>query len=219
MHLLVVVAHPDDESFGTGSVLARARALGWRTSVVCATRGEAGETTLDVDDLGAVREQELRAAADVLGVDEVRVLGYPDGGVADVAELPEVLAPIVDELDPDVVVTLDGGDGHPDHAAVRDATLAVVGDRSTYLWCLARSSMRRWVEHRTGEAPVDPVGTPDEEITHRLDVSAHLDLRWRAIRAHASQVSPYDGLPADLQHDFLATDRFRHVRGPDRLLA
>ena len=215
MHLLVVVAHPDDESFGTGSVLAKAHADGWRTTVVCATRGEAGETTFDVDDLGAVREQELRDAARILGVDEVRVLGYADGAVPDLAD---VLGPIVDEVDPDVVVTLDGGDGHPDHAAVRDATLAVAGDRATYLFCLARSSMRRWVEHRGGVAP-DDIGTPDDEITHRVDVRAHLETRWRAIRAHASQANPYDDLPPDLQDDFLATDRFRHVRGPDRLRA
>ena len=41
--LLVVVAHPDDETFGTGSVLLHAAASGWATTVVCATRGEAGE--------------------------------------------------------------------------------------------------------------------------------------------------------------------------------
>jgi N-acetyl-1-D-myo-inositol-2-amino-2-deoxy-alpha-D-glucopyranoside deacetylase len=216
MHLLVVVAHPDDESFGTGSVLAKAHADGWRTTVVCATRGEAGESARGVDDLAAVRERELRDAAALLGVGDVRVLEYADGGVADANDLVDVLRALVDELDPDVVVTLDGGDGHPDHAAVRDATLAVVGDRSTYLFCLARSLMTRWVEHRGGVAP-DDVGTPDGAITHRIDVRAHLDTRWRAIRAHASQANPYADLPADLQDDFLAVDRLRHVRGADRL--
>jgi len=116
----------------------------------------------------------------------------------------------IEALRPDVVVTLDASDGHPDHAAVRDATLAVVGDTTTtYLWCLARSSMERW-------APGAGLGTPDEDITHRVDVAALVDRRWAAIRAHASQASPYDDLPPDDQLDFLATDRLRLVRGAER---
>src|SRR5690242_4937705 len=61
--LQVVVAHPDDETFGCGSLLLHAAAKGATTSVVCATRGEAGEGA--ADDLGAVRERELREAARV----------------------------------------------------------------------------------------------------------------------------------------------------------
>src|SRR5437763_11299620 len=64
--LQLVVAHPDDETFGCGSLLLHAAAAGATTSVVCATRGEAGEG--GAADLGAVREQELRAAARLLGV-------------------------------------------------------------------------------------------------------------------------------------------------------
>ena len=48
-------------------------------------------------------------------------------------------------------------------------------------------------------------------------MAAHLPTRWQAIRAHASQASPYDDLPEDLQHEFLATDRLRLVRGDDVL--
>ncbi|HYD08549.1 MAG TPA: PIG-L deacetylase family protein [Acidimicrobiales bacterium] len=213
--LLVTVAHPDDESFGCGSVLLHAKARGWRTVVLCATRGEAGESRTVTDDLGAVRAAELHAAAEVLGVDDVRLLdGHRDGSVAADAVRPAIAA-AVEELRPDLVVTLDASDGHPDHAAVRDATLDVVGDDTpTFLWCLPRSCMERWAAHNGVDVEV---GTPDEEITHTVDVRAHLEVRWAAIRAHASQASPYDDLPADLQVDFLATDRYRHVRGPARL--
>ena len=211
--LLVTVAHPDDESFGCGSVLLSAAAAGWRTAVLCATRGEAGESRIETEDLGAVRAGELHAAASILGVGEVRLLdGHRDGGVVAADVLPAV-ASALDELRPDVVVTLDASDGHPDHAAVRDATLSVVGDTTTYLWCLVRSSMQRWAAERG--APAD-LGTPDDEVTHRVDVSALIDRRWEAIRAHASQASPYDDLPEDLQRDFLATDRLRLVRGSER---
>lgn len=237
--MLVVVAHPDDESFGCGSVLARAAARGDDTFVVCATRGEAGESRIDTTDVGALREAELHAAARILGVRAVRLLDHLDSGmtgepgagtlaaVAPGAVAGEVLAAI-GELRPDVVVTLDASDGHRDHALVRDATLAAVDaaghpPTATYLWCLARSSMTRWAEHMrglgTGDAYVSlgALGTPDELITTVLDGADVLATRWAAIRAHASQASPYDDLPPELQHEFLACDRLQLVRGVDVL--
>jgi LmbE family N-acetylglucosaminyl deacetylase len=57
------------------------------------------------------------------------------------------------------------------------------------------------------------LGTPDDDITTVIDVTAQLPTRWAAIRAHTSQASPYDDLPEELQRDFLATDRLRLVRG------
>src|SRR5262245_3944363 len=166
MRLLVVVAHPDDESFGCGSLLAHAAANGYETAVICATRGEAGESRIDTDDLAAQRAEELRDAARILGVGTVRLLGYVDSGMsgdpaagtlvaADRTTLVDQLRSSIDELRPDVVVTLDASDGHRDHAAIRDATLAAVDTAAhlpaaTYLQCLARSSMARWAAHMRG---------------------------------------------------------------------
>jgi LmbE family N-acetylglucosaminyl deacetylase len=236
MRLLVVVAHPDDESFGCGSVLAAASAVGDETVVLCATRGEAGESRIRTDDLAGLRESELREAARILGVGTVLVLDHADsdlGGepaAGTLAATPpstieaEVRA-VIAGMRPDVVVTLDASDGHRDHAIVRDATLAAVDTAehipsATYLWCLARSSMAKWVQHVHGHEAylaMDELGTPDDEITTVLDVSAHLATRWAAIRAHASQASPYEDLPEDLQYEFLAFDRLRLVRGEDVL--
>jgi N-acetyl-1-D-myo-inositol-2-amino-2-deoxy-alpha-D-glucopyranoside deacetylase len=237
--LLVVIAHPDDESFGCGSVLARAAAAGHETAVLCATRGEAGESRIQTDDLASLREGELRTAASILGVRTVRLLVHRDSGMdgdpapatlaaADPAVVAGEVRAVIDELRPDVVVTLDASDGHRDHAVMREATLTAVDmaahpPAATYLWCLARSSMARWAEHMRatggGEAylAMRELGTPDEEFTLVVDASAELDARWAAIRSHASQPSPYDDLPADLQHDFLAADRLRLVRGTDVL--
>ena len=239
MRLLAVVAHPDDESFGCGSLLAHAAAVGYDVTVLCATRGEAGESRIDTADLAGQRESELRDAARILGVRHVRLLGHRDSGMSGdpapgtlAAAEPQVVTAeiraVIEEVCPDVVVTLDGGDGHRDHVVMRDATLAAIGSArhrpaATYLSCLARSSMLRWADHMRqvggGDAylAVAELGTPDEEITTVIDVSAHLSTRWRAIRAHTSQASPYDELPAELAREFLATDRLRLVAGEDRL--
>jgi N-acetyl-1-D-myo-inositol-2-amino-2-deoxy-alpha-D-glucopyranoside deacetylase len=236
MRWLVVVAHPDDESFGCGSVLAAASAAGDETVVLCATRGEAGESRIRTDDLAALREAELYEAARILGVGTVLVLDHVDSGMdgepaegtlaAAAAEtVADEVRAVLDDVRPDVVVTLDASDGHRDHARVRDATVAAVDTvehppAATYLWCLARSTMAKWVQHVHGHeayVAMGELGTPDNEITTVLDASEFLPIRWAAIRAHASQASPYDDLPADLQHEFLASDRLRLVRGEDVL--
>ncbi|MDN4171434.1 PIG-L family deacetylase [Nocardioides sp. SOB77] len=229
--LLVVVAHPDDEAFGCGSVLAHASAAGARTVVACATRGELGEPApgsgLTRADLPTARERELRDACTLLGVERVEVLGYLDSGVdgppapgsldaADPAGLRDRVAALYDEVRPDVVVTLDASDGHRDHAAVRDAVLAALDTAAhrpaaTYLSCLARSLMAAF----TGADPATTtLGTPDADITTYVDVADLLDLRWQAIRTHASQVPPFDAMDKELQHGFLAVDRLVRVDPP-----
>ncbi|MFC7493055.1 MULTISPECIES: PIG-L deacetylase family protein [unclassified Nocardioides] len=227
--LLLVVAHPDDETFGCGSLLLHAAAEGWETTVVCATRGEAGEpapgTDLGGRPLGEHRATELHEAGDVLGVRRLVLLDFVDSGMdgdadpatlhgADPAAVAAAVRAVADETDPDVVVSLDGGDGHRDHARVRDAAVAVAAERSVpaYLQALPRSLMSRWAEHMAQARPemahlrYAELGTPDERIAVVLDTTAHLDRRERAIAVHRSQVSPFEGLPDDLRRAFLTRE-------------
>jgi LmbE family N-acetylglucosaminyl deacetylase len=233
--LLLVVAHPDDETFGCGTVLLRAAAEGAVTAVCCATRGEAGEPSVGVvvgdGELGTVREAELRAAAELLGVHEVHLLGFGDSGMAGHPGPGTLAAALADQVDaavrhvaeqfvPDVLLTLDASDGHRDHRVVRDATVRLAEERGlpAYLQCLPRSLMARWVEHMVSTQPdlehlaLGELGTPDSEIDVVLDGKAYLEDRERAIGLHRSQTSPFEGLPAELRRSFLAADHLRRVR-------
>ena len=128
--LLLVHAHPDDEVFSTGGLLARADDEGIRTVLVTSTGGENGEIhdpDLDPDEakprLAEIREGELRRAAEILGIDEVRMLGYRDSGMrgtpenddsraflnADRDEAIGRVVRILREVRPDVVATYDPG--------------------------------------------------------------------------------------------------------------
>lgn len=125
--VLAVVAHPDDESFGLGAVLA---ALGSsaRVSVLCFTHGEASTVHGVTGDLRLVREAELRAAARALGVDSVTLLDYPDGQLSatPAAALAADVVTAAGAVNADGFVVFDpaGVTGHPDHQAATAAALS-----------------------------------------------------------------------------------------------
>jgi LmbE family N-acetylglucosaminyl deacetylase len=135
LRLMCILAHPDDESLGTGGILARYAAEGAATYLVTATRGECGWQGDPRDDpgpqaLGAIREAELRDAARVLGVGGLSFLDYLDGEL-DQADPEQAVARIVGPLRrfrPQVVVTFapDGATGHPDHIAISQLTGAAL---------------------------------------------------------------------------------------------
>jgi LmbE family N-acetylglucosaminyl deacetylase len=141
LSLLGVYAHPDDEQ-GVSGLLAKSAAEGIKTGLVCATRGELGEiaepSLATPDNLGKVREAEMRAACAVLGVKYLWFLDYRDSGMMGTPgnedpasfykvndeEALERLVKIVREFRPTVMVTFDetGGYGHPDHLTIHRLT-------------------------------------------------------------------------------------------------
>jgi N-acetyl-1-D-myo-inositol-2-amino-2-deoxy-alpha-D-glucopyranoside deacetylase len=151
--LLLVHAHPDDESLWTGGTIARYAAAGVQVTLVTCTMGEEGEVIPpslrslaadEADQLGGYRIGELRAACAALGVSDHRWLGgvgrWRDSGMAgvaanghprafaggDLATPAAALAEVIAEVRPQVVVTYgpDGGYGHPDHIRAHDVTMA-----------------------------------------------------------------------------------------------
>lgn len=123
--ILCVFAHPDDETFTMGGLLAMACANGQRVIVLTATKGEGGvqdESRWPEAMLGDIRAAELKAALAELGTIEQEFLGYADGSCAgaDVEAAGDELAERIRQLRPDSIFTFgpDGMTGHPDHQAV-----------------------------------------------------------------------------------------------------
>jgi LmbE family N-acetylglucosaminyl deacetylase len=133
LKLMLVVAHPDDETLGNGATIARYADEGVEVHLVTATGGEDGwfgdpEANPGGEAVAQMREAELRGAAAVLGVKEVSLLGYRDGRLAK-APVDEAVGKVVSHIRrvrPQVVVTFDnvGLYGHPDHIAVCQLTTA-----------------------------------------------------------------------------------------------
>jgi N-acetyl-1-D-myo-inositol-2-amino-2-deoxy-alpha-D-glucopyranoside deacetylase len=149
--LLIVHAHPDDESIGTGATMAKYAADGAHVTLVTCTLGEEGEVLIpelaqlaadQQDALGQHRITELTDAMSILGVTDFRFLGgpgkYRDSGMmgvpsneradcfwrADLLDAAADLCAVIREVKPQVVVTYDdfGGYGHPDHIQAHRVT-------------------------------------------------------------------------------------------------
>lgn len=153
--LLAVLAHPDDETFGTGGTLAYYASIGVEVHLVCATRGEAGDVDPEMmrgfSSVSELREHELTGAAKALGLTAVHMLDYRDSGMegspdnqhpralaaADLDEVAGKVVRYIRELKPQVVITFDpiGGYRHPDHIAIHKAAVKAfyaAGDPAQY---------------------------------------------------------------------------------------
>jgi N-acetyl-1-D-myo-inositol-2-amino-2-deoxy-alpha-D-glucopyranoside deacetylase/mycothiol S-conjugate amidase len=153
--LFFVGAHPDDETLGVGGTLTQYAAAGIRVYYLCATKGEVGLANLSVenghDSLGDTRWEELKCAANILGLTDTIYLGYRDSGMlgSEYNKHPDALveAPLkqvtsrivkaIRRLKPQVVVTFNsiGGYRHPDHIVVHKATVEAfyaAGDPNQY---------------------------------------------------------------------------------------
>ncbi|GLZ41174.1 N-acetyl-1-D-myo-inositol-2-amino-2-deoxy-alpha-D-glucopyranoside deacetylase [Actinokineospora sp. NBRC 105648] len=232
--LLLVHAHPDDESLWTGGTIARYAAAGVQVTLVTCTLGEEGEIIPDslaqlgaaaADQLGGYRVGELRAACAALGVSDHRYLGgmgrWRDSGMVDtaanahprafasgsLAEQTDALAAILHDVRPQVVVTYgpDGGYGHPDHIRAHEITAAavtrvpevarlyyaVVSKQAVEAGVadLAHTAGLPWRLPTPGELPV----VDDGGITTSVAIGDHLPAKLRALRAHATQVTVWQG--------------------------
>ena len=198
--ILSIWAHPDDEVYLCGGVMAMAAAAQSRVVCVTATRGELGVTDATrwpPERLAAIREAELAECLGILGVTEHRWLGYPDGGCAavDLDAAAQQIADIIREITPDTILTFspDGQTGHPDHIAVHRwtaeavhragiGTLHVVANTQEWL----DDHLAQWIELGAivGDLPVAWTGPLSIDVTLTGEM---LDRKYAALAAQASQ--------------------------------
>jgi len=122
--ILLILAHPDDETFAMGGTIAKYVDSGSQVDLICVTRGQAGERGPydETVDVGAIRTQELEDAADVLGISSVRFWEYKDGKLDKVnpGELEDLIHKVLVAEAPTIVMTYEpnGISNHPDHKRV-----------------------------------------------------------------------------------------------------
>jgi mycothiol S-conjugate amidase len=250
--ILALHAHPDDESSKGSGTMARYAKEGARVTLVCATGGEEGDILNPRMDKPGVKErmaelryEELQAACDILGVEEIYHLGYRDSGMpgtdankrpeafwnADPEEAVGKLVSIIRKEKPEVVLSYDESKGyeHPDHLRVHEwgrRAFEEAGDPSKHLdagepWTpsklyyfatFTKKRMRTLHDAAAGEGIESPfagfldhweeMGFEDPDVTTQIDVSDFLELRTKALLAHATQIDPdsfWFAIPDDLQ--------------------
>lgn len=181
--LLVIMPHPDDESFACGGTIVLWARQGRPVTYLCATRGEMGRNLgnppfANRESLPSLREAEQRKAAAILGISEVRFMGLRDKTLEflDPVALAQQVGAVITELKPARIITYHPTESvHPDHMALGAATIAAVGalppEQRPPVYTVAFSER------------VDQLGEPDLVV----DVSSVLDVKLEAIRAHRSQ--------------------------------
>jgi LmbE family N-acetylglucosaminyl deacetylase len=205
--LLVVMAHPDDESMGTGGLILRHTRDGIATHLICATCGEAGwmgkPFGANKDELAEIRAKELEEAAAALAISGVELWDYPDGGVSksDQQQITQRIGEQISRLRPRAVVGWgpDGGYGHPDHIAMGACTDAAVaamteGDRPA----LYHIAFDQQVDDFYREALRLSGGNHSLELQtqEKVDFVIELDadevmMKLRAIECHRSQLEDW----------------------------
>ncbi|MCT8138167.1 bacillithiol biosynthesis deacetylase BshB2 [Anaerobacillus sp. CMMVII] len=183
-HVLVVFPHPDDESFGPGGTIAEYKRLGVKVTYACLTLGEMGRNMgtppfANRETLPALRKKELIDACEILGIEDLRMLGFRDKTIEfeDEANLIKTIKEIILEVKPSLIITHYPGHGvHPDHDATGHATVEAVRqlakEQRPKVYCMAITKEREKV-----------LGKPD--VVH--DVANTIDVKIAAIKAHRSQ--------------------------------
>jgi LmbE family N-acetylglucosaminyl deacetylase len=193
--ILVLLAHPDDPEFFCGATLARWARAGHHIHYCLLTCGDKGtkDRSLAPDQLCSMRQAEQRAAAAVIGAENVRFLAYPDGYVVPDLKLRRDITRVVREERPDIVVTCDpttlySGDNHlnhPDHRAAGQAVLdAIYPAARDHLYFFDLLSEENLEPHVVREVWISVTLSPNVH----MDVTDCWETKIRALCEHRSQI-------------------------------
>jgi len=192
---MAIFAHPDDAEFTMAGTAAVWSAQGCEFTYVVCTRGESGSNDPQMTPwtLARIREREQRAAAAILGVRHVVILPHPDGTLLPTLELRRDLTREIRRYRPEVVLCGDpsvrsyGDDylNHPDHRASASAALDAVFPSAETRYIFPELLAEGLEPHRVGAVFIH--GSPEPNVW--IDIEPVLELKIRALRAHASQVA------------------------------
>lgn len=201
---LVVVAHPDDAEFGCAGTIALWARQGWRVYVTITTDASGGGAD-DAADVGAAarraiserRKAEQREAARILGVRDVIFLDRPDGRLEPTLDFRRDLVRLIRTYRPRRLVcqspervwtpSYSLGRHHPDHLATGAATIAACYPAAQNAWDFPELLAEGLLPHKVKELFV--IGAP--VLNHPVDISATIDLKIAALRAHESQLGAH----------------------------
>ena len=236
--MLLIFAHPDDESFTCGGIIPKYVEEGWQVDLICATRGEEGSvgplTDVTREQVPAIRQKELEKAGVVLGIHSVTYLGYIDGTLKDLTpgDIEDKIYQKMVELVPDIVITMDttGISNHPDHiklsfaatfafqkfAAWIEEQLADVEETEQvfpklYYACMPASEAAYAISQKS--LPAESFGKPwkgvlDKLVTNVIDVSEYADIKKKALRCHVTQSEDVDRFLSTPGQPLLKTEYF-----------
>ncbi|TAH54956.1 MAG: carbohydrate esterase [Sphaerochaeta sp.] len=177
LDFLVVTAHPDDESAIAGFLLS-AKKQGYKTGIICLTKGESGGFATKEE-----RVLEFEEATALLGFDWVRILDFPDAGIEVSSSAVETLIPLFRETEAKTIITLHPEDYHPDHRAV-----AALVDRAIFVAGLKKHSTDDTTWH---PAQVLSISLDARRATRRADIVydiSDVQEEWRAfLKCYPSQ--------------------------------
>lgn len=203
--VLVVAAHPDDIEFNFSGTAAKWAGEGSEITYALCTSGDAGshDLTMPPEKLAPIRQAEQRAAAQLLGVEQVVFLDYRDGMMENTLDLRRDITRLIRQYQPDAVITWDparryAGDSyfnHPDHIIVGDACLAALMPScdSPFIFpeLMDEGYQPFKVHHVYLFAP--------QEANVCENISGSLEVKIAALRCHASQIQGWDTIVEDVQ--------------------
>ena len=210
-HVLVIFPHPDDEAFGVSGTIASFTTKGIPVTYMCLTLGEMGRNLGNPpfatrESLPAIRKKELKDAAAVMGIQDLRMMGYRDKTIEfeDEEKLIHVITAAINELQPSLVISFyPGYSVHPDH----DATGNVVVQALARMPKETRPTLHAVAFSHNA---IDELGEP-HIVT---DISPYLHIKLAALRAHASQTQLMAGIwdEQKLQNEPELMERLQYER-------
>lgn len=196
--VLVIVAHPDDAEFICGGTLARWSREGYQISYCICTDGNHGshDEQMTPQLLAEIRQREQMAAARVFGTDDVHFLHFVDAELEPTIELRKAITRIIRKVRPHIVVCLDptmfwSGEGyinHPDHRASGEAALAAVMPSADTRLIFPELLVENLQPHKVSHIYLAATNSPNVWMPLTEE---DLELKVRAIRAHASQIGDW----------------------------